>query len=87
MSTFYANFDTITVLQKKIVRYVDYWAHVEKTPISQKKIVEEMTNNNENQKGVIQALEGLLKQGYIRKAISSGEKGHSTTKYVLLRRV
>ena len=87
MSTFYANFYTITTLQQKIVRYIDYWVHVEKVPFSQQKIIEEMTNNNERKKNVVHALEGLIKQNYIRKAISIGEKGHSTTKYVLLKRL
>ena len=73
------------------MRYIDEWAHIEKTPISQKKILDEMEGRNENRKTVIHALEGLLNQGYIRRAIttSSGEdgKGAEKTKYVQLRRV
>lgn len=73
------------------MRYVDYWAHTEKTPISQKKILDEMEAKNENRKTVIHALDGLLKQGYLRRAITTGSgedgKGAEKTKYVQLRRV
>ena len=87
MKPLYTNFYTITELQQKIMRYIDYWAHTEKTPISQKKILEEMESKNMIRKTVIHALEGLLRQGYIRIAISSGEKGHATARYVQLRRI
>lgn len=85
MKTLYTNFYTITALQQKIMRFIHEWAHTQKTPISQKQILDEMELQNESRKTVIHALEGLLKQGYIRKAISSGEIGHSKLKYVQLR--
>ena len=69
------------------MRYIDYWAHTQKIPIAQKKILEEMLSTNENRKTVIHALEGLLRQGYIRRAITNGEKNHATTSYVQLRRI
>lgn len=85
MTTTYTNFYTITTLQQKIMRFIDYWAHTEKIPISQKKILDEMESKNESPKSVTKALNNLLRQGYIRKAITSGEAGHSTVKYVQLR--
>lgn len=73
------------------MRYVDYWSHVEKLPISQKKILDEMETKNENRKTVIHALDGLLKQGYLRRAITNGSgedgRGAEKTKYVQLRRL
>ena len=91
MKTIFINFYTITDIQQKIMRFIDEWAHIEKVPISQKKILEEMESQDENKKTVIHALDGLLKQGYIRRAIttSSGEdgKGAEKTKYVQLRRI
>lgn len=73
------------------MRYIDYWVHTENTPISQKRILMEMESTNENRKTVIHALDGLLRQGYLRRAITtgSGEDGTDAekTKYVQLRRV
>lgn len=73
------------------MQYIDEWAHVQKVPISQKRICDQMESKDENRKTVIHALDGLLKQGYIRRAIiiSSKEdgKGSEKVKYVQLRRV
>ena len=89
MNTVYTSLCPITTLQQKIVRYIDYWVHNEKTPISQKRIIEEMESTNENRKTVIHALDGLLKLGYIRRAITTGSGedgiGAEKTKYVQLR--
>lgn len=91
MRTLFTNFQTITKLQQKIMRYIDYWVHTEKTPISQKRILLEMESTNENRKTVIHALEGLLREGYLRRAITNGSgedgKGAEKTKYIQLRRV
>ena len=87
----YTNYYPITKIQQKIMRYIDYWAHTEITPISQKKILEEMKTKNENKRTVEYALNGLLKLGYIRRAITNGTgeggKGSEKTKYVQLRRI
>ncbi len=73
------------------MRYIDYWANTQKVPISQRKILEEMQSVNENRKTVIYSLNGLLKQGYIRRAITNGSGengiGAEKTKYVKLRGV
>lgn len=89
--TEYINLSPLTLLQQKIMRYIDYWAFTEKIPISQKKILDEMEGKQENRKTVIHALNGLLKNGYIRRAITNGVgedgKGAEKTKYVMLRRL
>jgi hypothetical protein len=89
MRTVYTDLCPLTKLQQKIVRYIDYWVHTEKTPISQKRIIEEMEYVKENRKTVIHALDGLLKNGYIRRAITNGigedGVGAEKTKYVQLK--
>lgn len=71
------------------MRYIDYWVHVEKSPIPQKEIIIEMTKRSEKSSSVLPALTGLLKQGYIRRAITNGHgedgTGAEKTKYVQLR--
>ena len=73
------------------MRYIDYWVHTQKTPISQKKIIEEMESVQENRKTVIHSLDGLLRLGYIRRAITNGTGedgiGAEKTKYVALRSI
>jgi len=87
----YTNLYDITRLQQKIMRYIDMWVHMEKTPVPQNRIIQEMEELDEKSFTVINALNGLLKLGYIRRAITNGrgETGinSSKTKYVQLRRV
>jgi hypothetical protein len=89
MKTVYTNLYSITILQQKIMRYIDYWVHTEKTPISQKRIILEMESTEENRRTVIHAIYGLEKQGYIRKAVGMGTgeggTGDERVKYVHLR--
>lgn len=70
------------------MRFIDYWTHVEKEPISKKTILDEMKKKNEPYETIVYSLNGLLKLGYLRKAIMNGE-GDSETKvrYVQLRRL
>jgi hypothetical protein len=83
--TIYSNLYDITELQQKIIRYVDYWAHIEKTPIPHKKVVDEMTTHKEKNGTIIHALQMLVKLGYLRRATVVS---HATeTFYVLLRRL
>lgn len=89
--TDYINLSPITMVQKNIMKYIDYWVCIENTPISQKRILDEMEERHQNRKTIIHALDGLLKNGYIRRAITNagGEdgKGSEKTKYVKLRGV
>lgn len=73
------------------MRYIDYWVHVEKTPISQKEIVIEMQKRKEIKVTIIRALIDLTKLGYIRREITNGRGedgvGAEKTRYVQLRRI
>ena len=79
----YTNLYEITQLQQKIMRYIDYWAHTEKEAIPQKRILEEMKTKDEKDSTVVNALNGLLRLGYIRRAETISNK----TFYVMLRRL
>jgi len=89
--TVYTNLYEITELQQKIMRFVDYWVHVEKKPIPQKNIVSEMEVRGEKSFTIISSLNSLMKLGYIRKAVTNGAGedgiGACKTKYVQLRRL
>ena len=81
--TVYTNLYGITKLQQKIMRFIDYWVHVEKTPIPRKSIIDEMKTKNEKSSTVVNALNGLLRLGYIRRAVITSNK----TYYVQLRKI
>lgn len=87
MKTVYTSLYDITEIQQKIVRYIDHWVHIEKTPIPQTEIVKEMQKTNESVRTVVHAITGLIKLGYIRKAVINGQSVHSKIKYVQLRRL
>ena len=86
--TDYSNIYELSVLQQSIMRYVDYWVHVEKSPIPQSKIVEEMNiragkDINASPSSVKYALTGLLQLGYLRRTVGTTNR----TLYVMLRRL
>jgi hypothetical protein len=81
--TQYTNLYEITELQQKIMRFIDYWCHVEKTPVPQKTIISEMETHEQKSFTVVNALNGLLRLGYIRRATIISNK----TFYVMLRRI
>jgi hypothetical protein len=59
-----------------------YWVGSQKTPVPQKEIVAEMKRRDNKQSTIIYSLDGLLKLGYIRRAIVTPS---NSTSYVLLR--
>jgi hypothetical protein len=81
--TEYTNLHDITELQQVIVRYVDYWVHVEKTPVPQKNIIEEMVARGKKSSAIVHSLKGLIKLGYLRQTVATSNK----TSYVQLRRI
>jgi hypothetical protein len=83
VKTVYSNLYEITELQQKIMRFVDYWVHIEKKPIPQKTIIEEMVAHGQNNRTVEASLTSLLRLGYIRKAVIISNK----TYYTQLRRI
>ena len=83
MKTKYTNLYEITELQQTIVKYITYWASTEKEPIPQREIIDEMKRKGKKHSTVVNALNGLLKLGYIRRAVITSNK----TYYVQLRRI
>lgn len=65
------------------MKYIDEWVHTEKTPIPQKAILVNMFSKGEKNCTVVNALNGLLKLGYIRRAVVISNKSY----YVMLRRI
>lgn len=72
--TLYLNFEEVNDLQTRIMVFVSWWVKTEKTPIPQKKIVEEMTRQGVIECTTINALNSLLKKGYIRRAHTISSK-------------
>lgn len=86
MKTVYKDFIEINKLQTDIMVFVDIWVRTEKTPVPQQAIIKDMVANGINDFTVVNALNSLLRKGYIRRAIYM--KGVTTkTYYVQLRRV
>jgi len=83
MPTKYTNLYDITLLQQEIMKYIDNWCHEEKTPIPHRKVLDGMFEKGKKKCTVINALSGLLKLGYIRRASTISNK----TFYVMLRRL
>lgn len=83
MKTLYTNLYDITEIQQTIVKFISYWVSTEKTPIPQKEIIEEMKRRGRKVSTVVNALNGLLKLGYIRR----GEIISNKTFYVQLRKI
>jgi len=76
----------VTVLQRKIIKYIMYWVATEKTPVPQAEIIFEMDRRGykESTKTVSKSLESLVKLGYIRKSGNMTGTANKTF-YVLLR--
>lgn len=83
MTTIYIGHDEVTDLQNDIMLYVDFWVKTQKTPVPQREVVNEMKKKGIKDFTTANALNQLMKKGYLRKAFSMSKK----TKYVQLRRV
>lgn len=83
VKTAYTNLHDITELQKKIVKFIIYWVATENTPVPQKEVIAEMKRKGRNSSTVVNALNGLLRLGYLRRAEIISNK----TFYVLLRTI
>lgn len=81
--TVYLNFGEVNELQTNIMKFVDVWAHENKTPIPLKLIIETMHKAGVIPATTIKALNSLLRKGYIRRAVTISNK----TYFVQLRRV
>jgi len=75
------NLKPINKLQQEIMKFVDWWAREKKTPIPRKEIIEEMESQGITFSTTRNAINSLLKKGYIRRAVMASNK----TFYVQLR--
>ena len=79
----YINLYEVNELQTKIMEFIDKWVHEEKTPVPQKEIIIEMKRQGVKDFTAVNAINSLLKKGYIRRAVVISNKSY----YVQLRRV
>ncbi|MBI4009136.1 hypothetical protein HY357_02795 [Candidatus Roizmanbacteria bacterium] len=73
----------INPLQENIMRFIDTWIRTEKTLVPQREIIAKMEEEGRKSFTVANALTGLLRKGYIRRANTS----RKVTLYVQLRSV
>lgn len=85
--TKYVNLRVISELQIEIMEFVDIWVRNEKTPVPRKEIINSMEVNGKKHHAVKKALIGLLRQGYLRKAIMDSSVPLNKAFYVQLKRV
>lgn len=81
--TKYLDLYEINELQRTIMKFIDNWVITKKTPIPQSAIVKNMTEAGTKDFTTVNAINALLRKGYIRRAIITSNK----TFYVQLRRV
>jgi len=81
--TAYVNVKDVNRLQENIVNFIWAWAKIEKTPIPQKDIIVGMREQGVKTFTTVNALNSLLRKGYIRRASTVSNK----TYYVLCRTI
>ena len=59
----------ISELQMDIMRFIDVWTHTKKTPVPKKEIVDELGTKGIKVYVVTNALETLIRKGFLRKSI------------------
>ena len=77
------NLKEINKLQYSIMIFVDEWARNEKTPVPRKEIVKNMEKDGVKSFTTINAINSLLKKGFIRRAVMISNKSY----YVQLRNI
>jgi len=77
-------YNEITNLQTRVFIFCKSWAEIEKTPVPQKEIVNQMETQGVSTSSCINAINSLLTKGFIRKAYHLKQ---SRTYYVLLRNI
>lgn len=68
-------------LQENIMLFISKWARENKGPIPRKNIVTAMTNNGVKSFTTINAINVLLRKGYVRRSVGRS----NTTSYVQIR--
>jgi len=84
MKTTYINLTELSKLQKEVMNFVSYWVKTEKTPVPRKEIVKHMESKGTKWPSTVDALNALLKKGYIRRTYASYQ---NKTYYVQLRTI
>mgnify|MGYP000949306509 CR=1 FL=1 len=74
----------LNLLQTNIMIFVGQWADKNKTPVAQRSIIEEMGIQGVKSFTALNAINALLKKGYIRKAYSEQK---NKTFYVMIRTI
>jgi len=82
-NTKYVNLYEVNELQTKIMQFIDEWVHQEKSPVPQKEIIIKMSSIGTKNFTTVNAINSLLRKGYIRRAVTISNK----TFYVMLRRI
>ena len=70
-------------LQTQIMRFIGVWVREEKTPIPQRVIVEAMTEAGVGSYATVNALNTLMRKGYLRRAVVIAHQA----RYIQLRTV
>lgn len=73
----------LTELQTEVMLFIQEWVHTENTPVPHSEVLKAMKKKGTKPPSTYNALQKLLKEHYIRKAIVISNK----TYYVLLRKV
>lgn len=81
--TKYIDYYEVTGLQIKIMKFVDIWAKEKKIPIPQKEIIKAMELEGIKNYTTANALNSLMKKGFLRHAIITSNQ----TFYVQLKRL
>ena len=78
MGTAKLNLKSISFLQQDIMRYIHCWVMEKNTPVPQKDLLKDMVNDTRKKSTIIHSLNILLREGWIRRAITNS----NITKYV-----
>jgi hypothetical protein len=81
MSTIYIDFYSLNEAQVAVIKLVEIWCKTNKKPIGHKEILKQMKFNKMQEYTTANAIKSVVKKGYLRRAVTSGNK----TFYVLLR--
>ena len=81
MSTLYINLSELGDLQEEVMKVIEEWVHVKKTPVPLKEVIAIMEIKGSKKKSTIYSLSILIKKGYIRRAYTISNK----TSFVQLR--
>ena len=87
METKYTSLRTISNLQVEIMKFIDFWIKEKNTPVPRKEIDKAMVKDGRTKFAVKGALFGLLRQGYLRRAIMGVGTPRNEAFYVKLRGV